>query len=111
MIYYFIINDILLHQSNALDASDDVFWLIKRDLLTDEGIQKTRRCCFIYKKGAALYIRKVLLYRQERCCFIYKKGVALYINKVYHLGECARGLYKKRINSFAVCRLFAIFAT
>lgn len=39
------------------------------------------------------------------------KGAALYINKVYHLSECARGLYKKRINSFVVCRLFAIFAT
>ena len=96
MIYYFIINNILLHQSNALDASDDVFRLIKRELLKDESIQ-------IDKKGAALY--------KERCCFIDKKGTALYINKVYHLGECARGLYKKRINSFAVCRLFAIFAT
>ena len=55
MIYYFIINNILLHQSNALDASDDVFRLIKRELLKDEGIQKD-------KKGAASYIRKVLLY-------------------------------------------------
>ena len=96
MIYYFIINDILLHQSNALDAQDDVFQLIKRGLLKDEGIQKD-------KKGAALYI--------ERCRFIHKKGTALYINKVYHLGECAQGFNKKRINSFAVCRLFAIFAT
>jgi len=96
MIYYFIINDILLHQSNALDASDDVFRLIKRELLKDESMQ-------IDKKSAALYI--------ERCRFIYKKGAALYINKVYYLGECARGLYKKRIISFAVCRLFAIFAT
>ena len=49
MIYYFIINDILLHQSNALDASDDVFRLIKRGLLKDESIQ-------IDKKGVALYI-------------------------------------------------------
>lgn len=97
MIYYFIINDILLHRSNALDAQDDVFRLIKRGLLKDEGIQKD-------KKGAALYI-------YERCRFIYKKGTAIYINKVYHLGECARGFNKKRINSFAVCRLFAIFAT
>ena len=104
MIYYFIINNILLHQSNALDASDDVFRLIKREFLKDEGIQKD-------KKGDASYIRKVLLYRQERYCSTDKKGAALYINKVYHLGECARGLYKKRINSFAVCRLFAIFAT
>ena len=96
MIYYFIINDILLHQSNALDAQDDVFRLIKRELLKEESIQ-------IDKKSAALYI--------ERSCFIDKKGDALYINKVYHLSECARGLYKKRINSFAVCRLFAIFAT
>ena len=96
MIYYFVIKDILLHQSNALDAQDDVFWLIKRELLKDESIQ-------IDKKGVALY--------KERCCFIDKKGTALYINKVYYLGECARGLYKKRINSFAVCRLFAIFAT
>ncbi|MBR0525492.1 MAG: hypothetical protein IJJ98_02195 [Prevotella sp.] len=99
-----MIDNILLHQSNALDAQDDVFRLIKRELLKDEGIQ-------IDKKSAALYIRKVLLYREERYCFIEKKGAALYINKVYHLGECARGLYKKRINSFAVCRLFAIFAT
>ena len=55
MIYYFIINNILLHQSNALDASDDVFRLIKRGLLKDEGIQ-------IEKEGNALYIRKVSLY-------------------------------------------------
>ena len=55
MIYYFIINNILLHQSNALDAQDDVFRLIKRDLLKDEGMQKD-------KKGDASYIRKVLLY-------------------------------------------------
>ena len=55
MIYYFIINDILLHQSNALDASDDVFRLIKREFLKDEGIQ-------IDKKSVASYIRKVLLY-------------------------------------------------
>ena len=67
MIYYFIINDILLHQSNALDASDDVFRLIKRELLKDEGMQ-------IDKKSAALYI--------ERCRFINKKGAALYIRKV-----------------------------
>ena len=67
MIYYFIINNILLHQSNALDASDDVFRLIKRELLKDEGKQKD-------KKGAALYTRKVL--------HIYKKGAALYIRKV-----------------------------
>ena len=65
MIYYFIINNILLHQSNALDAQDDVFRLIKRELLKDEDIQ-------IEKKGAALYISKVLLYREERYCFIYK---------------------------------------
>lgn len=96
MIYYFIINDILLHQSNALGARDDVFRLIKRDLLKNKGIQKD-------KKSAALYI--------ERCRFINKKGAALYINKVYHPGECARGFNKKRIISFAVCRLFAIFAT
>ena len=96
MIYYFMIDNILLHQSNALDASDDVFRLIKRELLKDESIQIDKKC-------VALYI--------ERCRFIHKKGTALYINKVYHLGECARGLYKKRINSFAVCRLFAIFAT
>ena len=57
MIYYFIINDILLHQSNALDAQDDVFRLIKRELLKEESIQ-------IDKKSAALYI--------ERCRFIYK---------------------------------------
>ena len=62
MIYYFIINNILLHQSNALDAQDDVFRLIKRELLKDEGIQ-------IDKKSAALYI--------ERYRFIYKKGTAL----------------------------------
>ena len=55
MIYYFVINNVLLHQSNALDASDDVFRLIKRELLKDESIQ-------IDKKGAALYIRKGLLY-------------------------------------------------
>ena len=55
MIYYFMIDNILLHQSNALDASDDVFRLIKRELLKDEGIQKD-------KKGDASYIRKVLLY-------------------------------------------------
>ena len=55
MIYYFIINDILLHQSNALDAQDDVFRLIKRELLKEESIQKD-------KKGDASYIRKVLLY-------------------------------------------------
>ena len=55
MIYYFIINNILLHQSNALDAQDDVFWLIKRGLLKDESIQKD-------KKGAASYIRKVSLH-------------------------------------------------
>ena len=73
MIYYFIINDILLHQSNALDAQDDVFWLIKRELLKDESIQ------------------------------IEKKGTALYINKVYYLGECARGLYKKKNKFF--CRV------
>ena len=96
MIYYFMIDDILLHQSNALDASDDVFRLIKRGLLKEESIQ-------IDKKSAALYI--------ERCRLIYKKGTAIYINKVYHLSECARGLYKKRIISFVVCRLFAIFAT
>ena len=65
MIYYFIINDILLHQSNALDASDDVFRLIKRELLKDEGIQ-------IDKKSAALYIRKGPLYREERYRSIYK---------------------------------------
>ena len=47
MIYYFMIDNILLYQSNALDASDDVFRLIKRGLLKDEGIQKD-------KKGAAL---------------------------------------------------------
>ena len=92
MIYYFIINNILLHQSNALDAQDDVFRLIKRELLKDEGIQIDKKCF-------ALYI--------ERCRFIYKKGAAIYINKVYYLGECARGFNKKRINSFAVCRLFA----
>jgi hypothetical protein len=91
-----MIDNILLHQSNALDASDDVFRLIKRELLKDEGIQ-------IDKKSAALYI--------ERCRFIEKKGTALYINKVYHLGECAQGINKKRIISFVVCRLFAIFAT
>jgi hypothetical protein len=62
MIYYFIINNILLHQSNALDASDDVFRLIKRELLKEESIQ-------IDKKSAALYI--------ERCRLIYKKGTAL----------------------------------
>lgn len=88
MIYYFVINNILLHQSNTLDAQDDVFRLIKRELLKDEGMQ-------IDKKSAALYIREVPLYIQERCCFINKKGAAIYINKVYHLGECARGLYKK----------------
>ncbi len=104
MIYYFIIKDILLHQSNALDAQDDVFRLIKRELLKDEDIQ-------IEKKGAASYIREGPLYIYERSCFIEKKGAALYINKVYHLSECARGFNKKRINSFAVCRLFAIFAT
>ncbi len=65
MIYYIIINDILLYQSNALDAQDDVFRLIKRELLKDEGIQ-------IDKKSAALYISKVLLYREERYCYIYK---------------------------------------
>ncbi len=54
MIYYFMIDNILLHQSNALDASDDVFRLIKRGLLKDEGIQKD-------KKGAASYIKKVPL--------------------------------------------------
>lgn len=62
MIYYFIINDILLHQSNALDASDDVFRLIKRELLKDESIQIDKKC-------VALYI--------ERFRFIYKKGTAL----------------------------------
>jgi hypothetical protein len=62
-----MIDNILLHQSNALDASDDVFRLIKRELLKDEGIQKD-------KKGAASYIRKVL--------HIYKKGAAIYIRKV-----------------------------
>jgi len=67
MIYYFMIDNILLHQSNALDASDDVFRLIKRELLKDEGIQ-------IDKKSAALYI--------ERCRFIYKKSAALYTRKV-----------------------------
>lgn len=56
-----MIDNILLHQSNALDASDDVFRLIKRELLKDEGKQ-------IDKKSAALYI--------ERCRFIYKKGAA-----------------------------------
>lgn len=65
MIYYFVIDNILLHQSNALDASDDVFRLIKRELLKDEGMQ-------IDKKGAASYIRKVLLYREERYRSIYK---------------------------------------
>lgn len=40
MIYYFMIDNILLHQSNALDASDDVFRLIKREFLKDEGKQK-----------------------------------------------------------------------
>lgn len=67
MIYYFMIDNILLHQSNALDAQDDVFRLIKRGLLKEESIQ-------IDKKSAALYI--------ERCRFIYKKGAALYIRKV-----------------------------
>ena len=67
MIYYFMIDNILLHQSNALDAQDDVFRLIKRELLKDEGIQ-------IDKKSAALYI--------ERCRLIYKKGTALYIRKI-----------------------------
>lgn len=66
MIYYFMIDNILLHQSNALDASDDVFRLIKRGLLKDESMQ-------IDKKGAALY--------KERYCFIYKKGFALYIKR------------------------------
>ena len=47
MIYYFMTDNILLHQSNALDASDDVFWLIKRGLLKDESMQKDM-------KGAAL---------------------------------------------------------
>ena len=65
MIYYFMIDNILLHQSNALDAQDDVFRLIKRELLKDEGMQ-------IDKKGVALYIRKVPLYIQERYCYIYK---------------------------------------
>ena len=55
MIYYIMIDNILLHQSNALDAQDDVFRLIKRELLKDEGMQ-------IDKKGVALYIRKVSLY-------------------------------------------------
>ena len=55
MIYYFMTDNILLHQSNALDASDDVFRLIKRELLKDEGMQ-------IDKKSAALYIREVPLY-------------------------------------------------
>ena len=50
-----MINNILLNQSNALDAQDDVFRLIKRGLLKDEGMQ-------IDKKGAASYIRKGLLY-------------------------------------------------
>ena len=75
MIYYFIINNILLHQSNALDAQDDVFRLIKRELLKEESIQIDKksaalyieRCRFIYKKGTALYIRKVLLYILIRC--------------------------------------------
>ena len=62
MTYYFMIDNILLHQSNALGARDDVFRLIKRELLKDEGIQKD-------KKSAALYI--------ERCRFIEKKGAAL----------------------------------
>ena len=61
MIYYFMIDNILLHQSNALDAQDDVFRLIKRELLKEESIQ-------IDKKSAALYI--------ERCRLIYKKGAA-----------------------------------
>lgn len=56
MIYYFIINNILLHQSNALDAQDDVFRLIKRELLKDEDMQ-------IDKKGTTSYIRNVLLYK------------------------------------------------
>ena len=47
MIYYFMIDNILLHQSNALDAQDDVFRLIKRELLKEESTQ-------IEKKGAAL---------------------------------------------------------
>lgn len=47
MIYYIMIDNILLHQSNALDASDDVFRLIKREFLKDEGKQKDM-------KGAAL---------------------------------------------------------
>ena len=67
MIYYFMIDNILLHQSNALDAQDDVFRLIKRELLKDEGIQ-------IDKKSAALYI--------ERCRLIYKKDTALYTRKI-----------------------------
>ena len=67
MIYYFMIDNILLHQSNALDAQDDVFRLIKRGLLKEESMQ-------IDKKSAALYI--------ERCRFINKKGAALYIRKV-----------------------------
>jgi hypothetical protein len=60
-------DNILLHQSNALDAQDDVFRLIKRELLKDEGMQ-------IDKKSTALYI--------ERCRFIYKKGTALQTRKV-----------------------------
>ncbi len=47
MIYYFVKDNILLHQSNALDAQDDVFRLIKREFLKDGGTQ-------IEKKGAAL---------------------------------------------------------
>ena len=65
MIYYFMTDNILLHQSNALDASDDVFRLIKRELLKNKDIQKDKR-------RAALYIKKVPLYREERSCFIYK---------------------------------------
>lgn len=42
-----MIDNILLHQSNALNASDDVFRHIKRELLKDEGKQKDM-------KGAAL---------------------------------------------------------
>ena len=36
MIYYFVINNILLDKSSALDVSDDVFWLIGKGIKGSE---------------------------------------------------------------------------
>ena len=36
MIYYFVINNILLDKNSTLDVSDDVFWLIGKGIKGSE---------------------------------------------------------------------------